>query len=187
MTLMKSGTLALGALGIVFVILLATRTTQTNGPNFDIVGHPSPPIQGEAVNGEDFKLDQILLENRSLPTSDQVWVVVNFFASWCSGCIIEHSELLKFHQEGVSLKDGKKCQTRLIGVAFNDRLDDIRDFFEKYGGDWLVLADEGTNRVAIDFSVLTAPETVLIAPNGLVVKKIVGPVSYDDLATGITC
>ena len=187
MTLMKSGVVALGVLGIAFIILLATRATQTNGPNFDIVGQPSPPIHGEAVNGESFKLEDLLLENRSLPASDQIWVAVNFFASWCSGCIVEHGELLKFHEEGVSLQDGTKCKTRLIGVAFNDRLDDIRNFFERYGGDWLVLADEGTNRIAIDFSVLTAPETVLIAPNGLVVKKIVGPVSYDGLTTGVTC
>ncbi|HJM27771.1 MAG TPA: redoxin domain-containing protein [Acidimicrobiales bacterium] len=187
MTVMKSGIIGLAVLGIAFIVLLATRTTQTNGPNYAIVGQQAPQIQGETVDGEDFELDEILLKNRSLPISDQTWVAVNFFASWCSGCVTEHSELLRFYEEGILRDDGIKCQTELIGVAFNDRLSDIENFFKKYGGDWPVLAGEETNRVAIDFSVLTAPETVLIAPNGLVVKKIVGPVSYDDLATGVTC
>ena len=187
MTLMKSGVAALGILGLAFIILLATRTTQTNGPNFDIVGQQSPPIEGLAVNGDNFELEKVLLENRSLPVEQQTWVAVNFFASWCSGCVIEHSDLLRFHEKGVTLEDGKQCKTKLIGVAFNDRLADIEDFFAKYGGDWPVLADERTNRVAIDFSVMTAPETVLIAPNGLVVKKVVGPISYDDLVMGISC
>ena len=63
MTLMKSGVAALGILGLAFIILLATRTTQTNGPNFDIVGQQSPPIEGLAVNGENFELEKVLLEN----------------------------------------------------------------------------------------------------------------------------
>ena len=50
-----------------------------------------------------------------------------------------------------------------------------------------VLLDEGTNRVAINYSVMTAPETVLIAPNGLVAKKIVGPITYEKLVAGIEC
>ena len=52
---------------------------------------------------------------------------------------------------------------------------------------WPVLLDEGTNRVAINYSVMTAPETVLIAPNGLVAKKIVGPITYEKLVAGIEC
>ncbi len=50
-----------------------------------------------------------------------------------------------------------------------------------------MLLDEGTNRVAINYSVMTAPETVLIAPNGLVAKKIVGPITYEKLVAGIEC
>ena len=72
-------------------------------------------------------------------------------------------------------------------MAFNDSKKDIDRFFDKYGGDWQVLLDEGTNRVAINYSVMTAPETVLIAPNGLVAKKIVGPITYEKLVAGIEC
>ena len=124
---MKSGIIGLAVLGIAFIVLLATRTTQTNGPNYAIVGQQAPQIQGETVDGEDFELDEILLKNRSLPISDQTWVAVNFFASWCSGCVTEHSELLRFYEEGILRDDGIKCQTELIGVAFNDRLSDIEN------------------------------------------------------------
>jgi len=187
MTLMKSGILALAAIAIAFIVLLATRGPQSNGPNFDIVGQLSPPVEGETADGGSYILERTILENRTLPRAKQTWVAINFFASWCTGCVVEHDELIRFHEEGVIGQDGIKCETELVGVAFNDRLSDIQDFFSEYGGDWPVLVDEGTNRIAIDFSVLTAPETVLVAPNGVIVRKIVGPVEYSELTMGITC
>ncbi|MEC7607439.1 MAG: redoxin domain-containing protein [Actinomycetota bacterium] len=187
MSLGKSGLILFAIVSIGFVVLLATRGSQSNQPNFDLVGQPAPLFQAETVTGGEFDLEDVLIANRALIPRDQVWVAVNFFASWCTGCIIEHDELLAFHNEGAFSSNGVKCNTKLVSVAFNDNKKDIDRFFDKYGGDWPVLLDEGTNRVAINYSVMTAPETVLIAPNGLVAKKIVGPITYEKLVAGIEC
>lgn len=183
----KTGMVILALVSVGFITLLATRGTQSNQPNFDLVGEPAPLFSSQTIDGDEFNLEQILLENRSLTPRDQVWVAVNFFASWCTGCIAEHDELLTFHSESVVSGDGERCKTRLVSIAFNDNKNDIEAFFEKYGGDWPVLLDEGSNRIAIDYSVMTAPETILVAPSGLVVKKIVGPITYDKLSDGIEC
>ena len=79
------------------------------------------------------------------------------------------------------------CPTQLLGVAFNDEKADVDDFFERFGGDWPVIVGPETNQMALDFSVLTAPETYLIAPSGIVVLKVIGPVTYKRLAESITC
>ena len=187
MSLGKSGLILFAIVSIGFVVLLATRGSQSNQPNFDLVGQPAPLFQAETVTGGEFDLEDVLIANRALIPKDQVWVAVNFFASWCTGCIIEHDELLAFQNEGAFSSNDVKCNTKLVSVAFNDNKKDIDRFFDKYGGDWPVLLDEGTNRVAINYSVMTAPETVLIAPSGLVVKKIVGPITYEKLSAGIEC
>ena len=187
MSTAKSGLIILVVVSAGFIALLATRGTQSNQPNFDLVGEPAPLFAAGTVTGGEFDLEDVLIRNRALNPKDQVWVAVNFFASWCTGCIVEHDELLAFHNEGVFSSEGQKCNTKLVSVAFNDNIKDIERFFEKYGGDWPVLLDEGTNRVAINYSVMTAPETILIAPSGLVAKKIVGPITFEKLAAGIEC
>lgn len=183
--------IATGVVGVVivaFVILLATRDVQRNGPNFDIVGQPSPPVQGVSYTGESFDLDLVIAENRVTgDRSDQTWVVVNFFASWCTGCVEEHPDLTRLHDDGVVMPDGRSCATQLVGVTFNDKASDVEGFFERLGGDWPVLVGDSTNQTVVDFSVLSVPETVVIAPSGVVVEKFIGAVEYDDLVRNILC
>ena len=79
------------------------------------------------------------------------------------------------------------CPTQLLGVAFNDEEADVKDFFDRLGGGWPVVVGSETNQIALDFSVLTAPETFLIAPSGLIVLKVIGPVTYQRLSESISC
>ncbi|MGI9621766.1 MAG: TlpA family protein disulfide reductase [Acidimicrobiales bacterium] len=175
--------LVAGVVGIVvvaFIVLLATRDVQTNDPSDDIVGQGAPPIEGTSYDGTSFDLEEVLAENRVSEVSDQEWVVVNFFASWCVPCRIEHPELVRFAAEGTS------CPTRLVGVTFNDTPENVSEFFDELGGDWPVLVGD-TASMAIDYSVLTAPETFVIAPSGIVTAKFFGAVEYEQLAEQISC
>ena len=79
MSLGKSGLIILAAcICRFFVVLLATRGTQSNQPNFDLVGQPAPLFQAETVTGGEFDLEDVLIANRALIPKDQVWVAVNF-------------------------------------------------------------------------------------------------------------
>ncbi|GIS55664.1 MAG: hypothetical protein Ct9H90mP30_3490 [Actinomycetota bacterium] len=49
MSLAKSGLIILAVVSVGFVILLATRGTQSNQPNFDLVGEPAPLFQADTV------------------------------------------------------------------------------------------------------------------------------------------
>lgn len=170
----------------VFVVLLATRDTAQNGPNFDIVGAASPPVVGIGYDDTTFDLDQVLIDNRSLPAEEQTWVVVNFFASWCAPCEAEHPDLIRFDTEGVVRPDGTECSTELVGVTFGDTAANVEAFFDERGGDWPVLVGD-TNGMVVDFGVTSAPETVIVAPNGVVWQKITGQTSYDQLVEMIPC
>ncbi len=175
--------IAAAVVGIVvlgFVVLLATRDVQRNGPNTDIVGQSVPPVAGVSYDGTRFDIDDILRANREVARADQTWVVVNFFASWCVPCRVEHPELIRFDTEGTS------CPTRLVGVTFQDQAENVASFFDELGGDWPVLVGD-TASMVIDFSVLTAPETVVVAPSGLVTAKIIGETSYDQLTEAVQC
>ncbi len=122
------------------------------------VGLPAPDIEGETIGGEFFDLD----DHRGR------WVVVNFFATWCVGCRVEHPELVEF-----SRRHAVSLDAVVVTVAFDDAPGAVREFFEQQGGDWPVIA-EGVGPVWLEYGVTAVPETYLVSPAGYVVDKFVG-------------
>ncbi|MEL7209166.1 MAG: TlpA disulfide reductase family protein, partial [Actinomycetota bacterium] len=77
------------AILIPFVFVLATREPATDRrTESPLVGRAAPPIETTTLDGEAFSLDS--LRGR--------WVVVNFFATWCTPCRVEHPELVEFDE-----------------------------------------------------------------------------------------
>lgn len=156
---------AVGAVVALFVALLATRSSGTRTrDSAAIEGRTAPPVDGELVLGEPFDL-----------TGTDEWVVVNFFATWCVPCVVEHPELRAFHEEHRELGDG-----RVMSVVYDQDPDVVREFFVENGGDWTVVdADEG--RTAVAWGVTGVPESYLVSPTGIVVRRIRGGVTKADL------
>ncbi len=145
------------------IALLATSESGRNtSVNFEIVGKVAPPIEGATIDGGSFDL-------RDRRGS---WVVVNFFASWCVGCRVEHPELVAFSESHVD--DG----IELVSVMFGDTEQAAQEFFAELGGSWPTLVSD-TGGIAIDYGVTGVPETLLVAPTGRVVQKWVS-------VTGVT-
>lgn len=154
-----------GVVMVAFIALLATRDHGDRETASALLGGPAPAIVGETLDGGDFDLDD--LRGR--------WVVVNFFGTWCPPCIVEHPHLVAFHEAHAETGD-----VEVVSVAFEDTAEDVAAFFDEYGGEWPVLG-EGVNSIAIGWGVTGLPESFLVAPNGVVVFKFVGGVTYDDL------
>jgi cytochrome c biogenesis protein CcmG/thiol:disulfide interchange protein DsbE len=156
----------------VFIFLLATSDTKRNeSVNFEILGDVAPEIAGPTIAGDEY----------SLRAQRGNWVVVNFFASWCVGCRVEHPEL-------VELRDRhRNGGVELVGVMFGDTEANARAFFDELGGDWPALVSD-TGRIAIDYGVTAVPETLLVSPAGRVVQKWIGAngVTADEIDSAIT-
>ncbi len=157
--------IAVGLVLVVFIALLATRQPVADQSTSNaIVGGAMPKVTGTTLDGQTIDLD----------TLRGKWVVVNFFATWCTGCRIEHPELVKFQQQHQAAGD-----VQVVSIAFNDQAAALKTFFQKEGGDWpVIVSDDG--RAAIDFGVTGIPESFVIAPNQLVVAHFEG-VSADAL------
>jgi cytochrome c biogenesis protein CcmG/thiol:disulfide interchange protein DsbE len=106
-------------------------------------------------------------------------VVVNFWASWCVDCRVEHPALAvawqRYRDQGVVF----------LGIPFQDAPADSRVYVRELGGGWPVLSDPG-ERTALAYGVYGVPETYFIGPDGRIAHKQVGPVTYELLTDQIT-
>lgn len=144
------------------VALLATRppaaATEVYSP---LVGHQAPPIVGTTLTGKSFTLAS--LKGR--------WVVVNFFASWCPPCQQEEPDLVAF-----AFANRGPRGVALVGVVFDDTAGNARRFVATDGATWPSVVDPH-GQIALDYGVRGPPETFVIAPSGIIVAHIDGPVS----------
>lgn len=147
----------------VFVAVLATREpSQDRATDSPLVGEVAPPIQGESLTtGEPFDLDALRGQ----------WVVVNFFATWCVPCRVEHPELVSFSRRHAQIGDAS-----VVSVVFDDDPDVVAQYFEENDGDWPVIDGTGTG-VILDYAVAQVPESFIISPTGFVVAKVTGGVT----------
>ena len=99
-------------------------------------------------------------------------VLVNFFASWCVPCVIEHPQLMRLSQAGVPI----------FGIAYKDKAADALGFLQRRGNPYQRLAADEAGRVAIDWGVYGVPETYLIDKAGLIRWRWAGPITADTLA-----
>jgi cytochrome c biogenesis protein CcmG/thiol:disulfide interchange protein DsbE len=125
-------------------------------PEFDL-----PPLEGVGLPG----LSSADLRAPGRP------VLVNFFASWCVPCVVEHPQLMRLSRDGVPV----------FGVAYKDQPADSRRFLEKYGNPYQRLGVDLPGRTAIDWGLYGVPETYLLDRGGVIRWRWAGPVTEDTL------
>ena len=159
---------AIGVLVIMagLIAVLATRpsATQVAAQN-PVVGKEAPSIGGATLTGTHY----------SLPGRPGKFVVVSFFASWCTQCRDEAPELVAFqfqhHKYGTAI---------VLSVVFSDSQSSARASQALLGVTWPTLVDNG-GTMALDFGVKELPSTFLIAPDGRVVASFTAPVTANQL------
>jgi thiol-disulfide isomerase/thioredoxin len=107
------------------------------------------------------------------------WVVVNYWATWCAPCLKEIPDLTAFH--------ASRDDVTVIGLAFEEIDEaDMRAFLAKVPAGYPIAIIDVYQPPA-DFDVPRGlPMTWLIAPDGTVAQRFLGPITSDDLAAAIT-
>ncbi|MFN8039936.1 MAG: TlpA disulfide reductase family protein [Acidimicrobiales bacterium] len=150
---------------LAFIALLATRKpAEERDQQSPLVGKVVPALSGATLDGGRYDIDN----------QRGRYVLVNFFATWCIPCQVEHPELVAFADRHKAAGDAS-----VVSVSFQDSEENIRRFFAERGGSWPVIA--GQNSAAIDFGVAALPESFLVAPDGTIVQKFVGGVKADQV------
>lgn len=125
---------------------------------------PAPP----GVRAPDFTLPD--LAGRAVRGADLRgrWVVLNFWASWCTPCEMEMPSMQRLQdrfQPGV---------LEVVAVNHREAAADVRRFASRQGVDFRILLDRDGS-VSARYQVATLPFTVILDPRGDVVAGAEGP------------
>ncbi len=96
--------------------------------------------------------------------------IVNFFASWCPPCKIEHPNLLKLSEK-----------VKIYGIAKKDNDKEIQKWFRESGNPFEKIGLDLDGSVGINWGVYGLPESFLIDEKGFIIYKHVGPIMEKDL------
>ena len=97
-------------------------------------------------------------------------VVINFFASWCVPCRIEHPLLMRMAAQN---------HVPLYGIAYKDKPEDSSRLLANFGDPYRQVGIDRDGRVGLNFGVYGVPETYVIDSAGIIRKRFVGPLNAE--------
>ncbi|MEA3503348.1 MAG: redoxin family protein [Actinomycetota bacterium] len=107
-------------------------------------------------------------------------VVINFWASWCTGCRQEHASL------DAAAADYANFDVTFFSVNTQDEETQAIGFLDRFGrSDETVYGIDHGSNAAFSYGVAGLPETFFVDRSGIVVGKVIGPVTYELLTATI--
>mgnify|MGYP000971243612 FL=1 len=92
-------------------------------------------------------------------------ILVNFFASWCVPCIVEHDFLFELK---------KQKSIKIYGINYKDDIKNLKVWLDKLGNPYSKIGIDETGITGINWGVNGIPESFLIDQNGIIRHKING-------------
>lgn len=97
------------------------------------------------------------------------WVIINYWADWCDGCIAEVPELNSFYLHN------KDKNILIYGVNYDQLpVDSLKISIQKIGISFPVLTEDPNSVWGLG-AINMLPVTFIINPEGKIAKTIVGP------------
>jgi cytochrome c biogenesis protein CcmG/thiol:disulfide interchange protein DsbE len=122
-------------------------------------GNPAPGLDLDPLADKTL-LTRDMLEGEGL-------IAVNFFASWCPPCRVEHPILTALAEAGMPL----------YGVNNNDRVDQALSFLTELGDPYDAIGRDDRAGNGLNWGIVAMPETFFIDENGVIVLHFRGPVT----------
>ena len=122
------------------------------------------------------EIELISFEDDSIFTNDDFkqnsFTLINFWASWCAPCRIEHPQLMELSKEN---------NIKILGINFKDKKINALKFLKDLGDPYEYLTRDSNGKQSVNFGIYGIPESILIDNELTIIKKFVGPLTKQDL------
>ena len=98
-------------------------------------------------------------------------VLINFFASWCLPCKVEHPLFFDLSKDYPNLY--------ILGFNHKDNTEDAKKYLYEGGNPYDFVGIDSDGMIALEFGVFGLPETFIINENGKIIYKFMGPLTKE--------
>jgi peroxiredoxin len=139
---------------------ISTLSAQSTGLE---IGNKSPEIKLPTIKGDTVALSS--LKGRL--------VLIDFWATWCSPCVEEQSELAKLYRKYEQADFRNEKSFEIYGVSLDAKKSNWENFITTNKINWIQVSDLKFWRspVAKTFNIQGLPFNILIDGNGIIIAK----------------
>ena len=103
--------------------------------------------------------------------------MINFFASWCAPCKIEHPLFFELKKDFPNLF--------ILGINHKDNKEDALKYLNEDGNPYNFVGIDQDGLIALEFGVFGLPETFIINETGKIIYKFMGPLTKEIITNEI--
>ncbi len=153
--------------GLVVLFFVALGREDPDALPSALVGRVAPALSIEPF------ADEPVLNDRVLHAPEAK--IVNFWASWCAPCRVEHPNLTMLAEAGFGVH----------GINYKDTPAQAARFLRQLGNPFTTLAADPKGRTGIDWGIYGVPETFVIDADGRILLRHAGPITQRSLERSI--
>ena len=144
----------------VLLVLYSSLYRETNYSTNYLVGNKLAKINLKSFDDNKIYTNEDFKKSR--------YTLINFWASWCAPCRVEHPYLMKL---------SKEKNLKILGVNFKDKKINASKFLNELGNPYYYMAKDIKGKQSVNFGIYGIPESILINNETIVLKKFVGPLN----------
>ena len=158
------------SLFVVIILLIFSFVIFYKGLN---IQNTYTPKVNEKKNTPTFKakdFDSDTYINSDKIFEENIFYIVNIWASWCVPCRTEHPLLMLL---------SKNQSIKLIGLNYRDNFNNAKKFINEFGNPYSQILVDNDGALSIEFGAYGVPETFIIDKNKKIIRKFVGPINQE--------
>ena len=127
-----------------------------------------------------FTSNNLYNKNINLGSNDlkEKYTLINFFASWCTPCRVEHHFFFEIKKENPDLF--------ILGLAHKDDPNDSKKYLKEEGNPYSFVGLDQDGKIAFEFGVFGLPETFIVNNDGKIIFKHTGALTKEIIKNEIT-
>ena len=146
-----------------FLLIFLLQNKNPNFPPSALLNKKIPEVSILDLFNKNKLIDLSNLENKN--------ILINFFASWCAPCKVEHPLFFEIKKQNPNLY--------ILGIDHKDKKEDAIYYLNKEGNPYDFIGIDKEGYIALEFGVFGLPETFLINKSGKIIYKYLGPLTKD--------
>jgi periplasmic protein thiol:disulfide oxidoreductases, DsbE subfamily len=144
-----------------FVLIYLVSGKNPNKPPSALLNKDTPLFKSVSLYDDNSFINNESIKNKK--------VLINFFASWCTPCKVEHPLILELANNNPDLY--------ILGFNHKDKKEDAKKYLKDDGDPYNFVGIDLDGLIALEFGVFGLPETFLINEDGKIIYKYMGPLT----------